>query len=250
MKMRSEVRDLIIFVGGLSIGAIGAWIATKKHYSNKAQKEIESVEAAFSKRLSEIEDEKDGALDVAKKALLSANDYHKEDPGARELIQNKSTLDGIVKAANAERIDYTKYSKGEIVRVSDPPKNSKEAIEMDDHPRDDGEEFEDPYDVDTSHGIMEVGTGRDNLKDPYEIDYQEYGSIPTYEYKELYYYQGDGTVVSAENGGEEIIDNPEYLYGDVLDKSGFKTNSDKSIYIRNEHISCDFEVIKVLGTYA
>lgn len=249
--MRSDVRDIIIFAGGMAVGSIVTWFITKKVYEKKASEEIESVERAFEKRLEEIEDEKDGALEVAQKALLSSNDYHKEDPGAREIIQNKSTLDGIIKNASVERVDYTKYSKGDIIPVSDPPKNSKEAIEVDDHPRDDGEDsFDDPYDIDDSHGIMEVGTGRDNLKDPYEIDYTEYGSLPTYEFKELYFYQGDGIVVESENSGEEIIDNPEYLFGDVLEKSGFKTNSVKTIYIRNEHISCDFEVIKVLGTYA
>ena len=108
--MRSDIKDIVIFLGGMAVGSIATWFITKKVYEKKASDEIESVERAFEKRLEEIEDEKDGALEVAEKALLSSNDYHREDPGAREIIKNKSTLDGIIKNASVERIDYTKYS--------------------------------------------------------------------------------------------------------------------------------------------
>ena len=242
--MRSYAKELIIFAGGLMVGAAGSWFACKKYYSNKAEKEIESVEKAFNDRLNEIKKEKDDALDVAEKALLSAgftfNDYHKEDPGARELIKNRSTLEGIIKAKDSERRDYTQYSN--------PPKNSAEAIEVDDHPHDD--EPEEEEDDGRDNGIFEVGNGRDNIKEPYEISYKEYGSMPTYDFKDMYYYKSDGVVVEVDGESEEIIDNPEYLFGDVLEKSGFKTNDEKTIYVRNEYVSCDYEIMKVFGTYA
>ena len=251
--MNKGIRDLIIFTGGLIVGAASSWVICKKYYSDKAEEEIASVERAFSDRLDEIEEEKNGALDVAKKAILSANDYNKEDPGSRELISNRSTLDGIVKSKNVERIDYTKYSEGDIIRVSDPPKNSVESIAVDDHPRDDGEDesMESPEDAEVdyeySHARIEIGNGRDNLRDPYEITYDEYGSLPSFEPKELYFYDGDGTMVEGEH--EEIIDNYEYLVGDVLAKTGFRSSDLDRIYIRNEHVGCDYEVIRVKGTY-
>lgn len=238
--MRSDVKELIIFAGGLIVGAAESWFACKKYYSNKAEEEIESVEKAFNDRLNDIEKEKDGALDVAEKALLSANEYNKEDPGSRELIKNRSTLEGIIKSKGYEKVDYVQYSN--------PPKNSAEAIEVDDHPHDD--EPEEEEDDGRDNGIFEVGNGRDNIKEPYEISYKEYGSMPTYDFKDMYYYKSDGVVVEVDGESEEIIDNPEYLFGNVLEKSGFKTNDEKTIYVRNEYISCDFEIMKVFGTYA
>ena len=247
--MNKGVRDLIIFAGGLVVGALGSWVVCKKYYSDKAEEEIASVERAFSDRLDEIEKEKNGAFEEFEKALLSANDYHKEDPGARELIKNRSTLDGIIKSKSVDRVDYSKYSEGDIIRVSDPPKNSAESIAVDDHPRDDGEESEEDMEIDYeySHPRIEIGNGRENLKDPYEITYEDYGSLSSFEPKELYFYDGDGTMVEGEH--EEIIDNYEYLVGDVLAKTGFKKGDLDRIYIRNEHVGCDYEVIRVKGTY-
>lgn len=239
MKISGGVRDVIIFAGGLIVGGVSSLFACKKYYRKKANDEIESVERAFTERLNEIEEEKRDALDVAEEALLSANDYHREDPGARELIKNRSTLDGILKSKKADRVDYVTYAK-----------NSKETIEVDDHPTDDEPEEDEDYGSDSNEAIMELGNGRDHIKEPYEINYREYGSLPTYDFKELYYYQGDNTLVDAEGDSEDIIDNPEYLVGDVLVKSGYTKNDEKSIYIRNEYSSCDFEVMKVFASYS
>lgn len=249
--MNKGVRELIIFAGGLVAGAVSTFIGTKIYYRKKAESEIESVEKAFTDRLREIEGEKDDALDAASKALLSANDYHREDPGASEMLRNRSTLDGIIKAGKADRVDYSLYSGESSLADSgfDAAKNSKESIEVDDHPHDDGEEGDMVNDgIDAP--IMEMGSGRDDLKEPYEIDYREYGSLPSFEFKELYFYQGDGTLVEAEGETEDIIDNHSYLVGNVLEKSGFTKNEEKTIYVRNEYISCDFEVMKVFGSYA
>lgn len=243
---RQFVKEVIIFVGGLVVGAAGSFVLCKTYFQKKADDEINSVEKAFTDRLHEIEGEKDDALDAASKALLSANDYHRGDPGASEILRNKSTLDGIIKAGKTERVDYVSYSE-----VNNPGKNSKESIEVDDHPHDDGEEGDDmPRNDGIDEAIMELGNGRDNLREPYEITFQEYGSLPSFEFKELYFYKGDGTIVESEGETEDIIDNGSYLLGNVLEESGFSKNDEKTIYVRNEYISCDFEVMKVFGTYA
>lgn len=226
---KQVLKEVLIFAGGLVVGAAGSWFACKTYYQKKAEEEIASVEKAFTDKIHEVEDEKDVALDAASKALLSANDYHREDPGSRELLSNKSTLDGILQSSAADRIDYTTYYA----------KNSKETIEVDDHPRDDLEEEED--------GIGVAIDGNSNTRAIYEISYDDYGNVAGYDYKELYFYAGDGVML---DDSEDFIDNPEFLVGDVLDKSGFKTNDEKSLYIRNESLGSDFEVIKVLGTYA
>ena len=238
--MKTGLKDTLIFVCGLAIGACGSWFVCKKHYEKKAEDEIASVEKAFTDRINEIEDEKNEALGIASKAIIKSNNYNKEDPGSRELLKNKSTLDGIIKAANTERVDYTHF-------YGDVEKNSKESIEVDDHPRDSDED--EGVDIQGSDATRLVNGSADSGHERliYEITSDDYGKIIGYDYKELYYYKGDGIMVDE---NEDIIDNPEFLVGSVLDKSGFKSNDLGTIYIRNESVSSDFEVIKVLGTYA
>ncbi len=256
--MRNGVKNALFAVGGAVFGSLVTWILVRGYYQKKAEEEIELVEKAFTDRINEIEDEKAEALNVAEKAILSANDYS-GDPGASSLIKNRSTLDGMIKAGKAERVDYTEYYRDRGpsgIIFENTEKNSAESIAVDDHPHDDGEEGDslegDAADFgadERDHGIFEIGNGMEGLRDPYEIDYREYGSIPSYEFKELYYYQGDGTLVEAEGDVEDIIDNPEYIVGNVLIKSGFNKDDRKTIWLRNEHISCDYEIMKVFGTY-
>lgn len=233
--MRREVRELIIFAAGALISGVSTWFLCKKYYQQRADEEIASVEKAFTERLNELESEKDDALVVARDAIVKGNEYVKNDPGSREFLNNKSTLEGFIKTNGADRTDYTKYFE----------KNSKETIEVDGVPSEDDDE---PID-DVSKGGDSVSLGDIKVVSPYEITYEEYSTIPGWEFKEFYYFKGDGIVVEESDGAEEIVDNYEYLIGDVIENSGFKLDDRRTLYVRNEAISTDFEITKVDGTY-
>lgn len=251
--MRKGVSEALIFVSGALVGSAITWFFTKKHYEEKEEKNVRAVEEAFTNRLNEIEDEKNGALNVAKDAILSQNAYQNiDDDRSKEIIKNKSTLEGIIKSKTTDRVDYTAYYS----------KNSPEAVAVDGVPGEDDENVsedldaenpeDDPYSMENIQkeidNPIEIGTGDETrAKAPYEIGINDYGAVIGYEYKEIFFYQGDGIVVDE---NEDIIDNPEYIYGDVLKNSGFLTNSEKTIYVRNENLSCDFEIMKVPGSYA
>ena len=217
--MKTGLKEALIFLSGAAIGGFSSWFVCKKHYEKKAEEEIASVEKAFTDRLNELEDEKEEALDIASNALINSNGYNKDNPGSKEFLRNKSTLEGFVKTANAERIDYTKAFD----------KNSKETIEVDGVPSDDSAE--------ETHKSGDI----------YEIPYDKYGTKPGWDVKEIYYYIGDGVVVDDD---EQFIDNPDYLLGNVIETSGFNEDGVRNIYIRNEKISTDFEVMKIDGSYA
>lgn len=51
--MNKTINDLLIFVGGASMGAAIAWQVTKNYYAKRAQEEIESVKEVFSKKFAE-----------------------------------------------------------------------------------------------------------------------------------------------------------------------------------------------------
>lgn len=237
------VREAIIFIGGLVVGAAGSFYFAKKYYQKKADEEIRAVEAAFTEKVNELEDEKNDALNVASKAIINSNGYNKEDPGSQEFLKNKSTLEGFVKTSAADRTNYTEYFE----------KNSKETIEVDDHPRDDGEEgdlgSEGSLEAEDRgmEAVTQIGERAISTAGIYEIQYDEYGSKPGYDFKEIYYYVGDGVVVDDE---EQFIENPDFILGNVLHDTGFDGDNTRNIYIRNENISTDFEVMKIDGSYA
>ena len=56
-----QIKDPIIFVSGLAIGAIGTWFFTRKHYQKVADEEIESVKASFKKLQEDAQKRADAA---------------------------------------------------------------------------------------------------------------------------------------------------------------------------------------------
>ena len=76
------------------------------------------------------------------------------------------------------------------------------------------------------------------------------GGVPGWDFKEFYYYKVDKVLVEADDGCEEIIDNYEYLLGNCIEESGFDVNDEMSLYVRNEDLHLDYEIMKVRGSYA
>ena len=226
--MKTEYRIALSFVSGLLIGSGATYLALKKYFEKKCDRDCESVEKAFTARIQEIEDEKDNALGVATKAIKKANSYEKNDEVKSDIFTSKDAMGGIIREIGSDdnQVDYRTYY----------PKNSPEAIASDGVPSEDDEEV-----VNTVNNKKETGNRRIRV-----ISADDYGSIPGYDFKELYYYQGDGILV---DDTEDIIDNPELLIGDALTKFGFAENDDKQICVRNDEFSCDYEIMKIFGSF-
>ena len=73
---------------------------------------------------------------------------------------------------------------------------------------------------------------------PYIISPEEYGDVNGYDARSWTLY-ADG-VVSDED--DNVIGNPENIIGDCLDRFGEYDND--AIFIRNENLKCDYEVLK------
>lgn len=217
--MRLEVKLAIAFAGGVLTGVGATYLALKRYFSKKADDEIKSVEKAFTERIEEVEEERDNALGIAKSAVIPPEE---KDEVRSEIMENDGAMNAIIKGMSREKVEYTSYY----------PK--------DDHPEDD------PPEEDLKEVIDTVNNKRQK-KFAKIISYDEYGALPGYDYKELYYYQGDDTLVDDQ---EDIIDNPESLLGDALTKYGFKASDEKVIYVRNEDFSCDYEVTKVFSRFS
>lgn len=219
--MKMEVKLAIAFAGGVLSGAGAMYLALNKFFRKRSEDEIKSVEKAFTERIQEVEEERDNALGVAKKAVIENGSNEKKDEVRSEALENSTVMNSIINGMSKDKVDYSTYYP-------------------DDHPQDDEPE------EDVSEVINTVNNKRSDRKYAKIISYDDYGSLPGYDYKELYYYQGDDTLVDDQ---EDIIDNPELLLGDALTKYGFKTSDERTIYVRNEDFSCDYEITKVFQRF-
>lgn len=82
-----------------------------------------------------------------------------------------------------------------------------------------------------------VNHGEDTVA-PYIIAPEEYGDLPGYDAEEWTYYS-DGILA---NDDFEIIADVQSIIGDGLNHFG--EYEDDSVYIRNENVKCDYQILK------
>lgn len=241
--MDSGAKSLIIFVGGAVVGGLSTWFFTKKYYQRKAEEEIISVEKAFEDRLTEVEGEKDDALDAASKSMVKENPDTTLSDSSRDLLKQSDLVAGMIEASKAPRVNYKEYFNSGVNSDSSGP-------DIDEGPQDDPPEIEPGDDfVDSGSGLIRIGTGsKTRSDDPYIISFEDYGEIPGYSMIELCYYTRDGVIAEGETG--DIVDNPGTLIGNLIEESGFADSRTGALYIRNEVISTDYEITKIRGSYA
>lgn len=84
---------------------------------------------------------------------------------------------------------------------------------------------------------------------PYVITYDEYhDDMIGHEKITLTYYEDD--LVLADDDDASIDDQDDLIGDDTLDRFGQWSKDPKIVYVRNENISTDFEIIKKSGSYA
>lgn len=84
---------------------------------------------------------------------------------------------------------------------------------------------------------------------PYAISFEEFNeNAPGHEQTTLTYFALDDTLVDAQ---DKPIDNTEYTVGDDnLNRFGHGSGDPNVVYVRNEKIDMDFEVVRDKGSYS
>lgn len=83
---------------------------------------------------------------------------------------------------------------------------------------------------------------------PKIISAEDASELPGYiEERTLYYYTEDEVLV---DDSEEMIDDPEILIGDALDKFGFAQNDERIIFVLNYAQDVCYEIQKVNGAFS
>lgn len=218
------------FVYGLG-AATGAFVTVKlleDHYANIANEEIQEMKEVFKQK----EEELDKTRKPDKKVTHVDFSTAKTDNPYKKLCR-----------------DYTKPDLDFLEELS---KKYDEEMEKKEHPRDD----EDEEDIEEMLPPPNTEVTRDDEVGPYFITGEEFANENlNYEKLTLWYYKKDDTLA---DDNEEMIDNVACLIGE--DALGLFNNigGEKTVHIRNEKRSADFEIIcldksykeEILGVYS
>ncbi len=136
------------------------------------------------------------------------------------------------KEENDSYIDMNK-----LIKEKNDKKEHKEIIK--DYVQEEDEDEDPDYIVD-----IDNGDEQDDMA-PYTIAPEEYGEMEGYDAKTLYYYADK--VLAYENG--DLVVDPVDIIGQVKLEGSFGEYSDDGVYVRNDKLRCDYEILLSLKTY-
>lgn len=248
------------FVAGGSVATIVTYKLTAKKYMKISDERVKSLEEYNEKLQMEILNRDLGYGKVD-------SEGSKGSEGGKDGVSsggNDVTGDERLKPYQERKPDgtiYTRYSRisSDDYRSVVDERYEQIAAELE-HPMDD-----DPEDEDEDDGLFgkmtqaekeyeaanKGGSDMDKLINsnslPFVIEEDELGADGFFEVDELYFYAGDGTMLSE---NEEIMPSPEDVLGNCLDSSGFRHDRNTLLCVRNPRRSTDYKITKVFHSYS
>lgn len=211
--MKCKFINVLVFTAGAAIGSAVTWKVIKTKYERIAQEEIDSVKEAYADMLSNLQEQVD--------------DYSTADEA------DECTDRAAKAAALTTRTTHNDWSDYE--NLDD---------EEDDENEPDGD-FSD-YARLTNQYKNEKGGAEDMTKEPYVISPYDFGELDGYSQVELTYY-ADGTL---EDEDYNIITDAEV--NELIGRDSLYTfgeYEDDAVFVRNEHLRADFQILKDYRTY-
>lgn len=208
--MNSKFINVLMFTAGAAIGSLVTWKFIKERYERIAQEEIDSVKQAFSE-LASIRPNQNDDIEV-------------EPDVCRE---------------RSRQIDWS-----ELEDLDDDSEDS-EFYEEDAHDSAEADLREYGQIIDRYAKYDEKGGAETMTKEPYIIAPYDFGELDDYRKFELTYYADD----ILEDEDYNIINDRDELIGrDSL--YTFGEYEDDAVFVRNEKLRADFQILKVHETYA
>lgn len=106
-----------------------------------------------------------------------------------------------------------------------------------------GYDTEDVTESDEDLYTVQVENGPD-VVEPFVISPDDLGDMPGYDVKQGWTYYAD-FILTDEN--DEVVTDAESIIGDAL--SHFGEYADDAVYVRNDNLMCDYEILKIEKTY-
>ena len=201
------MKNLLVFLGGVATGVAGGVLATKQYFKKKYQEEADT----------EI-DEMDQYFKKKYEDLL--NLFDEEEKIEEPTVEKKS---------HKEKTQYDKAYHG-ANDLTDEEKEDLDSL------------LENPTDEEIGEAMTKEHLANKN-RSPRIISEESLADIPPYfDQKVLFFYRLDDVVTDEE---DEVIDDPDYLLGDCLDKYNFRESDEKLIFVQNFALDTVYEVQKI-----
>ena len=208
--MSRKIINLIMFAAGAVIGSAVTWKIVKDRYEKIVQEEIKSVKEVFADRFSDSS----------------------EEPSSEESDDEMSEEDHVS--------DYRKICWDDLEDL-DPSELEEEEYQAD-YAGAVVSKYEDIANIYKKGGPDDMPTSEP--REPYVIDPIEFGELDGYKTFELTYYE-DGIL---EDEDYDIVKNPEEILGPYA-LGSFGEYEDDSVFVRNERLRADFQILKDYRTY-
>lgn len=280
-----NIKNIILFVGGLAIGAAGGIIGTRKYLQDKYQKQYEEDHAALEKyyqRVDEYTRREDSPYEEQEEP--EEIDQNKTEfnsrPGGRMSSEERAV---IREKLNRNWEGTTNYAG--MYKIRDDQNDSAE-----EHPLDQGEDGEsnpeakicknctefvdkDPKNCSGWCEVCEETVGYEDScsdfkdgvvvseeeqvfdehqksknKPPKIISVETWQNLPAHIEQDVLYFYAYDEVLCDEN--EEMIDEPGLLIGDALTKYGFVDSDERTIFVMNYATDTCYEVQKVDASWS
>lgn len=235
--MNNLIKYLVAFAIGAASGSGITYILVKKKFEKKADDEIAEMREYYDHHALTYEELvkrgriADDGRNEEKKEEDIPQSYQSSAPKEGKLVRDH-------RAKKAVPIDYTTFYR---------PEDDTDPAEYE-HPRDDDEETQKEYQGE----VLTKEHQQAKHREPRIIKHTDFGSEPHYTTQTLLYYTEDDILTLGEDQSEEEVadfDEIESMIGDALTKYGFVDNDEDHIYVRNDQRCCDYEIVKVFGSF-
>lgn len=208
------------FVVGAAVGGFAVYkIVSKKlevEYSERAQEEIAQAKDYY-------------------KRVNKAEEFSTPESTAAVLRTDGTDVGSVTEMLSEHTVPHTQYNK---FVPEEPAVEEKQTHNV----------FEDTSDPSEWDWEKEIASRRANPGAPYVINFEEFDTNEEgHEQMNLRYYSGDGVLC---DGQDQLVDKVEQTVGNLnLTRFGAGSQDPDIVYIRNERLGVDYEVILDKGSY-
>lgn len=259
--MNPVIREMLVFGSGAVISAIVVDRLLRAKYDAILNEELESVKEMVERREKKRQEKEaevleDGETFATEEEMEMLEKDSAMRKAAAELAEQESPEDDQPKGrhprteqANQGPIDYTKYAKpGSVVinnvfadnKLVSTVEQEEEDEEVPEGNLDNTDFYDDPADP--------AEFNSRDCDEPYVITLEEFSAERMdFDKTSISYYEEDDTLL---DDGDEVIDDVDGTIGDsALSSFGEGNPSPDVVYVRNERLGTDFEVVRHHASY-
>lgn len=223
--------NIIFFIGGAVIGALGGFFGAKMHYEKVYREYAEETVNEMKQLVYGVPKDEEEVSEELEEEINPIKWTDKKAAEVRERLER-----------NRQGTNYAAMYgsvKTNIGGIEHEETNSKDAED----PEDDDSETEDPELEETIHR-HDSAKGRK----PHLISADKAAELPAgIDMVELQFYDEDN--VLADGDTEERISDVDRVVGDCLRKYGFMDSDERVIYVQNDELDTCYEIIRIDASY-